>query len=269
LGHSRASANPIKSLHATGPRSKSPNQLGYDATEFYNPANGKFVVSTTPQNRSSKDPDQAIIQTSSTNHMSDNLEALRPVLHLAQRSTVKSRKTLISLCLVVVILVLGAFALRYRQYAHAAAWHCLHPATIKFGAHEIEIPRLWWAGKTDNAGRISILRACKSSVLIDPEIEVAPVSPGEVAENDSEQSRLVQAVVSDRNRNAQAGWAYSSMNLKTKSFVWYCTKDQQTILGHNFSTTLKCNAPRIPYSLHYQGPPEQESEAELIFASFQ
>ena len=181
----------------------------------------------------------------------------------------KSRKTLISLCLVVVVLALGVFALRYRRYAHAAAWHCFHSAHVKFGVHEIQIPKLWWVEKSDNAGRLSILRACKSTSFIDPEIEVAPVSPGEVAENDSEQSRLVQAVVSRMNRDPQTGWTHSSLVLNAKGFVWYCTKDQQTILRRNFSTTLKCNAPRIPYSLYYQGPPEQEDEAKRIFASFQ
>ncbi len=180
----------------------------------------------------------------------------------------KSRKTLISLCLVVVILALGAFALRYRRYAHAAAWHCFHSANVRFGVHEIQIPKLWWVGNTDNAGRLSILRACKSTAFIDPEIEVAPAGPGEVAENDAEQSRLEQAVVSDRNRDPQPGWTYSSISLKARGSVWYCIKGQQTILGRSFATDLLCYAPRIPYSLHYQGPPEQEGEAKLIFASF-
>lgn len=140
---------------------------------------------------------------------------------------------------------------------------------MRFGVHEIQIPKLWWVGKTDNAGRISILRACKSTAFIEPEIEVAPVSPGEIAANDAEQSRLEQAVVSDRNRDSQSGWTYSSMSLKARDSVWFCIRDQQTILGRNFSTGLTCYASRIPYSLHYQGPPEQEREAKLIFASFQ
>jgi hypothetical protein len=181
----------------------------------------------------------------------------------------KFRKTVISLCLVVVILALGVFALRYRRYAHAAAWHCFHSANVRFGVHEIQIPKLWWVGNTDNAGRISILRACKSTAFIEPEIEVAPVSPGEVAENDAEQSRLEQAVVSRINRDPQPGWTYSSMSFKARGSVWFCVKDQQTVLGRNFSTDLTCYASRIPYSLHYQGPPEQEEEAKLIFASFQ
>lgn len=181
----------------------------------------------------------------------------------------KFRKTVISLCLVVVILAFGVSALRYRRYAYAATWHCFHPADMKFGVHEIQIPKLWWVGKTDNAGRLSILRACKSTAFIDPEIEVAPAGPGEVAENDAEQSRLVQAVVSRMNRDPQTGWTHSSLVLSTKSFVWYCIKDQQTVLGRNFSTDLLCYAPRIPYSLYYQGPPEQEGEAKLIFTSFQ
>jgi hypothetical protein len=181
----------------------------------------------------------------------------------------KSRKTLISLCLVVVILALGVFDLRYRRYAHAAAWHCFHSANVRFGVHEVQIPKLWWVGNTDNAGRFSILRAYKSTAFIDPEIELAPVGPGEVAKNDAEQSRLEQAVVSDRNRDSQPGWTYSSISLKAKGSVWYCIKGQQTILGRSFATDLLCYAPRIPYSLHYQGPPDQEGEAKLIFASFQ
>jgi hypothetical protein len=140
---------------------------------------------------------------------------------------------------------------------------------MRFGVHGIEIPRLWWAKSTDNAGRISIQRACKSTVFIDPEIEVAPVGPGEVAENDVEQSRLEQAVVSDRNRDSQPGWTYSSISLKARGAAWYCIKGQQTVLGRSFATDLLCYAPHIPYSLHYQGPPEQEEEAKLIFASFQ
>jgi len=181
----------------------------------------------------------------------------------------KSRKTLISLCLVVVILAFGAFALRYRRYACAAAWHCFHSANIRFGVHGIEISRLWWAGKADNAGRFSIQRACKSTAFIDPEIEVAPVGSGEVAENDAEQSRRLQAAVSLMNRDPEAGWTHSSLVINAKGLVWYCTRDQMSVLDRQFSTTLKCNAPRIPYSLYYQGPPEQEEEAKLIFASFQ
>jgi hypothetical protein len=181
----------------------------------------------------------------------------------------KSRKTLISLCMVVVILALGVFALRYRRYAHAAVWHCFHSDNVRFGVHEIQIPKQWWVEKTDNACRISIQRACKSTASINSEIEVAPAGPGEVAENDAEQSRLEQAVVSRINRDPQPGWAYSSVSLKARSSVWFCIKDQQTVLGRSFATDLLCYAPRIPYSLHYQGPPEQEGEAKLIFASFQ
>ncbi len=181
----------------------------------------------------------------------------------------KLRKTLVSLCMVVVILTLGVFAFRYRQYAQAAAWHCSHSANLNFGAHGINIPRLWWVAKTDNAGRVSIRRASKSSASIEPEIEIAPVIPGDLPEDDSGLSRLEEAIVSERKRDSTAGWTYSSVSLKAQASVWHCIEDQQTILGSDFSTGLICNAPRIPYSLTYDGPPELEGEAELIFASFQ
>jgi hypothetical protein len=171
--------------------------------------------------------------------------------------------------LIIVISIFVLFASQYREYAFAQVWHYRHGDSVKFGMNEIEIPRLWWVTKNDNAGRISIQRACKSTAYIDSEIEVAPVGPGEVAENDDEQSRLEHAVVLRNNRDSQTGWTYSSISLKARGSVWYCTKDQQTVLGRSFATDLLCHAPRIPYSLHYQGPPDQEGEAKLIFASSQ
>lgn len=181
----------------------------------------------------------------------------------------KFHRILVRAFMVVAILALGIVALQYRGYVFAMAWHRFHSADVKFGMHEIDLPKLWWAGKTDTTGRLSILRACKSSAFPEPEIEITPASQGEVAESDSQQSLQEQAVVSERNRDPEFGWSYSTISLKSQHSVWHCIKGQQAVLGRPFSTGLTCYASQIPYSLDYQGPPEQEREAELIFASFQ
>ena len=68
----------------------------------------------------------------------------------------------------------------------AILWHCVHKAAIKFGTHEMDLPKLWWAANADNYGRIPIMRAYKSVILSEPKIEVRPASPGEMTENDAE-----------------------------------------------------------------------------------
>jgi len=170
---------------------------------------------------------------------------------------------------VICLVSLGAFfAVQYRQYAYAMIWHHSHSAKIKFGEHEIEIPRLWWAGKFDNYGQISILRASRSSVFFEPKIEVSPATVGQVADSDEEQLHLASKVVASENSNAQAGWTFSVTRLQAKSSTWYCIRDAQAIFGSHVFTNLTCNAPRIRYTLNYQGPPKQEKEAESIFATF-
>ena len=167
------------------------------------------------------------------------------------------------------ILAIGVVALRYRLYVYATVWQCFNSNNVKVGMHEIDLPELWWARKMDATGRLSILRASKSSTFLEPTIEVAPASPGIVAESDSQQSHLEQAVVAERNSDPEVGWTYSMTSVKAKHSIWYCIKNQQAVLGRPFSTGLTCYASQIPYSFHYQGPPEQEIEAELILASFQ
>jgi len=178
------------------------------------------------------------------------------------------RKAAILLSTVVVILALGFYALRYRRYAYAAAWHCFHSNNVKVGEHQFTIPTVWWVEKK-NAGRISVVRACKSTALVYPEIEVDPVSEEAVVATDDEQSRRLQEVVSTLNLHSQPGFTASFGVVKSKVFVWSCVRMEETILGRNFSTQLICHASRIPYSLDYQGPPEREAEAKSIFASFQ
>lgn len=160
------------------------------------------------------------------------------------------------------------FAVRYRRFAYAMTWHCFNKASIRFGGHEVEISKLWWAAKIDRWGRISIFRAYKGSFLSEAKIEVSPASPGVVTEDDVEQSRVAHAFVSSMSRDPAPGWTYSVAILRAKSSTWYCIRNDEAIWEHHVFTILTCNAPRIPYSLYYQGPPEQEKEAESIFASF-
>ena len=189
------------------------------------------------------------------------------ILFESDAMTSITRKLLITL-LLIAVLTCGGFAVQYRRYAYAILWHCVHKSSIRFGMQRIEVPKLWWVAKTDNYGRISIVRAY-SAPLNEPEIEVGPTSPGVMAKSDAEQLRLANAVVSGMNLDPQAGWTHSVVILGAKSSMWYCIRDTMAILGRNVFTSLECNSPQVPYSLHYQGPPEQEKEAKSIFATFQ
>jgi hypothetical protein len=180
-----------------------------------------------------------------------------------------SRRFLSLFAMIALISSIGIFAAQYRRYGYAILWHCVHRSTIGFGEHKIQIPELWWATKADNYGKISISRAYRSAIISEPQIEVGPSTPGELTDSDGEQSRIADAVVSDMNRNPKLGWTHSVMVLRANESTWYCTRADQTILGKDVFTTLQCNAPRIPYSFYYGGPPEQEKEAESIFITFQ
>jgi hypothetical protein len=180
-----------------------------------------------------------------------------------------TRRSLSVLALIVLISAAGIYALQYRRYGYATAWHCRHGASIRFGGHEIQIPGLWWAAKTDNAGRISILRASKSSVFYEPRIVVSSATPGQVAENDDEQLRLASRVVAIKSRDPQSGWSHSVASIRATSSTWSCIRDDEAVLGSHVLTILTCNTPRVRCTLHYHGPPEQEQEAEGIFATFQ
>ncbi len=182
-----------------------------------------------------------------------------------------TRRTLISVCLIVVFLILVFYAARYRKYAYAQVWHFRHGDTVKFGAYSLELPKRWWVLKNEFAGwtSISIPRACKSTDIYEPEITVMPTTGGEVTENDVEQSRQTSSMVSRMNVNPVLGWTHSVTNIQARSSTWYCIRDTMTIFGQHVSTTLTCNAARIPYELYYTGPPEQEQEAISIFENFQ
>ncbi|HEY2469880.1 MAG TPA: hypothetical protein VGI45_18830 [Terracidiphilus sp.] len=180
-----------------------------------------------------------------------------------------TRKSLSVIASIVLISAIAVFAAQYRQYAYAMAWHYRHHASFRLGEHEIEIPNKWWAGaKADGVGRISIFRASKSSVFFEPKIEVGPASPGEMAQGDDEQSSLANKVVAAARPDPQSGWTFSVTTLRSRNSTWYCLRDADVILGKEVLTNLTCNASRVPYTLNYQGPPEQEKEAELIFATF-
>ena len=158
------------------------------------------------------------------------------------------------------------FAFRYRGFAYAITWHCFHQAVVRFGGHEVDIPRLWWVANTDRWGRTSIVRDYGGPS--EAEIEVSPAGPEVVAADDVEQSRMAQALASLMGRDPGPGWAISVVTLRAKNSTWYCEGEDATALGRHVFSTLTCNAPRIPYSLKYHGPPEKEKEAESIFASF-
>lgn len=180
-----------------------------------------------------------------------------------------TRRSLSVIASLVLVAAIAVFAAQYRRYAYAAVWHHRHNSSIRFGEHEIQITRLWWPVKPDNYGRISILRASKSSVLLEPEIEVVPAIPGQVAESDDQQSSLANKVVAAGRPDPQSGWTFSVTTLQSKDSTWYCLRDAVLILGKEAFTMLTCNASRVPFTLNYKGPPEQEREAESIFATFQ
>ena len=180
-----------------------------------------------------------------------------------------TRRSISRLALIAAISAAGFFAAQYRQYAYAMAWHYRHDASFTLGEHEIEVPKKWWAGaKADGVGRISIFRASKSSAFFQPKIEVGPASPGQMTESDDEQLRLANRVVAAERGDAQSGWTFSVTTLRSRNSTWYCIRDAEVVLGKHVYTSLTCNASRLPYTLIYQGPPEQEKEAESIFASF-
>lgn len=180
-----------------------------------------------------------------------------------------TRRVLTVVVLTLLLLAIALFSAQYRQYAYAKVWHCLHGSSITFGVYKIGVPGLWWAEGKDNAGRIEVVRAFKTTAFSEPKIEVSPATPGQVADNEIEQLRLVTAVVSLRSRDPLPGWTHSLMTLQAKNSRWYCMKDEQTILGYRIFTSLTCNSPRIPYTLYYNGPAEQEKEAKSIFRTLQ
>ena len=179
-----------------------------------------------------------------------------------------TRKTL-SAVVIIVMLIVVYKATQYRSYVYARVWHYNHGDRVSIGEHEIELPGLWWAEKINNAGWISIMRASKSTAFVESKILVSTAISGVAAENDDEQLRLVSKVVSGINHGPQPGWTYSVMTLQAKNSIWYCIRSTEVVLGQHISTGLNCNSSRIPYSLMFGGPPEQENEAKQIIATFQ
>jgi hypothetical protein len=112
-------------------------------------------------------------------------------------------------------------------------------------------------------------RACPSSLFPKPEIKVSPAIPGEVADTDAEELKVTQSVISGLNQNPAMGWSHSLVVIKAPRFAFYCMQERFTIVGTDFNHELTCHAPRLPYSFHYNGPPEYEKEAEAIFQSAQ
>ena len=162
--------------------------------------------------------------------------------------------------------LIGAFSLvRYRRYAYAKTWHLFHRANFRFGGHEIQITEPWWVTDVDRSGQILIHRAFRSEVLTEPEIVVGPASPGTVAEDDGEQSRIANSAVSTLGNAPQPGWNHKVLAIQAQEATFFCIETDQTILDIQVSTSLTCNAARFPYSLSYQGPPEWKNEAESIF----
>jgi len=165
----------------------------------------------------------------------------------------------------IVILMATFFLLRYRTFVLARAWHFSHGNRVRFGAHEIDLPRSWWVTETDRRGDITILFESRSTTFVAPEIGLHLAYPGEVAESDIKQSQMADTILSLRNGHPQPGWAYSSPTLAAKSAKLYCNKEDLITPGAYPLTILTCYAAGVPYSFHYKGSSAQVAEAESIF----
>src|ERR1039458_2734741 len=178
--------------------------------------------------------------------------------------------------MVAITLMLGLLCVKYRRYAYAVAWHCMHGNYAEIGGHRVRLPILWWKENAhahdtpDLRNRDEWLaRACPSSVLPGPEIKVSPTIPGEVEGTEPEELKLTQAVISTLNHNSESGWSHSLLTLTPRPFTLYCIKEHVTGYGLDLGSYLTCHAANLPYSFLYRGPQTSESEAESILSSLE
>ncbi len=166
-----------------------------------------------------------------------------------------------------VLIVFGSLSVRYRRYAYAVRWHCVHGNYVEIDGYRAKLPLLWWESGPDTHGRTLLSRAYASSGHSAPVIHIDPAGPGEVANSEQEELELTESSVRVLSHNAQEGWTHSLLVLKPKQFDFYCTKIDESLFGMAFDTTLVCHAAKLKYSFTYQGSSALEKEAETLLSS--
>jgi hypothetical protein len=166
-------------------------------------------------------------------------------------------------------LMVGLPCVKFRQYAYAVAWHCVHGNYAEIGHHKVRLPAFWW--KEDAyAFDTSVLRGARPAGMYDsPEITLSPAIPGEARDSDQDELKSTEAFVSSRNHDPFAGTSSHLVVLSPAPFRLYCKREDIEMSGLDLSSNLFCHAARVPYSFTYDGPPTREREAELILSSLQ
>jgi hypothetical protein len=179
--------------------------------------------------------------------------------------------------MIAIALMSGLLFAKYRMYAYAVAWHCVHGNYAEVGGHKVKLSILWWKERA-HAHETSdmrdhdewLARACPSNKLDEkPEIDVSPAIPGEVENTQLEELKLTQSVISTLSHNSAKGWSHSLVTLTPRPFTVYCIRDDLTIFGDDVLSRLTCYTAKLPYRFIYDGPPTREKEAESILSSLE
>jgi hypothetical protein len=187
----------------------------------------------------------------------------------------KSRKYLVA-GMIATALMICLLSIRYRRYAYAVAWHCVHGNHAEIGGRQVSVPVLWWKERAHGHATSDfqdnnewLERACPSSTFPRPEIEISPVIPGAVADTDREEYDLTRRVVSSLNEHSAKGCSHSLIVLPAAKFSLYCVRSNAALNEFYMLDQLSCNSTKLQYSFGYSGPSGREKEAEAIFLSLQ
>ena len=182
----------------------------------------------------------------------------------------------------IALLVVLQLGVRYRQYAYALGWHCLHGSYAQIGGHRVRLSIWWWRDDDEGYDTASLSRACTGGIA---QITGYPAPAGVIRKTDADELKSVQAFVSLENKVSTLS-ASSLLTLHAKSFDLYCKKDAMAKVDYRIASkdagdftyhlpaelqfmSLRCTKAGVPYSFYYSGPPTREGEAESILSSME